>query len=125
MEGAPGKAAGERMSSPAPFRLGDWLIEPRLNLFDDTWRRRPRAAARGDRPGFGQRAADHSGRRTHRTLDSERALAVIKILNRLAQVFQAAIIVVTHDEEIIPRFKHIYTICDGTTDEEPGEGRPI
>ena len=31
MEGAPGKPAGERLSSAAPFRLGDWVIEPRLN----------------------------------------------------------------------------------------------
>lgn len=58
-------------------------------------------------------------------LDSERALAVIKILNRLAHEFQTAIIVVTHDEKIIPTFKRIYNIRDGKTYEEPGEGRPI
>ena len=58
-------------------------------------------------------------------LDSERALAVVKILNRLAQEFQTAIIVVTHDEKIIPTFKRIYNIRDGKTYEEPGEGRPI
>ncbi|MHB8913133.1 MAG: ABC transporter ATP-binding protein, partial [Lysobacter sp.] len=35
-------------------------------------------------------------------LDSERALAVIRILNDMARQFEAAIIVVTHDEKIIP-----------------------
>ncbi|MBK8011761.1 MAG: ABC transporter ATP-binding protein [Deltaproteobacteria bacterium] len=58
-------------------------------------------------------------------LDSERALAVVKILNRLAQEFQTAIIVVTHDEKIIPTFKRIYNIRDGKTYEEPGEGRQL
>src|SRR3989339_1540681 len=58
-------------------------------------------------------------------LDSERALAVVKILNRLATEFQTAIIVVTHDEKIIPTFKRIYNIRDGKTYEEPGEGRPL
>jgi putative ABC transport system ATP-binding protein len=58
-------------------------------------------------------------------LDSERALTVVKILNRLAQEFQTAIIVVTHDEKIIPTFKRIYHIRDGKTYEEAGEGRPL
>ena len=58
-------------------------------------------------------------------LDSERALTVVKILNRLAQEFHTAIIVVTHDEKIIPTFKRIYHIRDGKTYEEPGEGRPL
>jgi len=56
-------------------------------------------------------------------LDSERALAVVKILNRLAQEFQTAIIVVTHDEKIIPTFRRIYHIRDGRTYEEAGEAR--
>lgn len=56
-------------------------------------------------------------------LDSERALAVISILNRMAVQFKTAIIVVTHDEKIIPTFKRIYRIRDGHTDEEAGEGR--
>ncbi len=56
-------------------------------------------------------------------LDSERALAVIRILNRMAQQFDTAIIVVTHDEKIIPTFKRIYHIRDGRTHEEAGEGR--
>ena len=55
-------------------------------------------------------------------LDSERALAVIRILNRMAQQYQTAIIVVTHDEKIIPTFKRIYHIRDGKTHEEAGEG---
>jgi putative ABC transport system ATP-binding protein len=46
-------------------------------------------------------------------LDSERALAVIRILNQMAQQYQTAIIVVTHDEKIIPTFKRIYHIRDG------------
>ena len=56
-------------------------------------------------------------------LDSERALAVIHILNDMARKFNTAIIVVTHDEKIIPTFKRIYHIRDGVTYEEAGEGR--
>jgi putative ABC transport system ATP-binding protein len=56
-------------------------------------------------------------------LDSERALAVIRILNEMACKFETAIIVVTHDEKIIPTFKRIYHIRDGVTYEEAGEGR--
>ena len=56
-------------------------------------------------------------------LDSERALAVIRILNAMAAQFQTAIIVVTHDEKIIPTFRRIYHIRDGVTHEEAGEGR--
>jgi putative ABC transport system ATP-binding protein len=56
-------------------------------------------------------------------LDSERALAVIRILNQMALQYQTAIIVVTHDEKIIPTFKRIYHIRDGKTHEEAGEGR--
>ena len=58
-------------------------------------------------------------------LDSERALAVIRILNNMARKFETAIIVVTHDEKIIPTFKRIYHIRDGVTYEEAGEGRAI
>ncbi len=56
-------------------------------------------------------------------LDSERALAVIRLLNDMAREFETAIIVVTHDEKIIPTFKRIYHIRDGVTYEEAGEGR--
>ena len=56
-------------------------------------------------------------------LDSARALAVIRILNDMAKKFETAIIVVTHDEKIIPTFKRIYHIRDGVTYEEEGEGR--
>ena len=58
-------------------------------------------------------------------LDSERALAVIRILNDMAGRFQTAVIVVTHDEKIIPTFKRIYHIRDGVTHEETGEGRSL
>lgn len=56
-------------------------------------------------------------------LDSVRALSVIRILNDMAARFGTAIIVVTHDEKIIPTFKRIYHIRDGVTHEEAGEGR--
>jgi putative ABC transport system ATP-binding protein len=56
-------------------------------------------------------------------LDSERALAVVRILNDMARRYETAIIVVTHDEKIIPTFKRIYHIRDGITYEEAGEGR--
>lgn len=56
-------------------------------------------------------------------LDSERALSVVRILNQMAEQYQTAIIVVTHDKKIIPTFKRIYHIRDGRTYEEAGEGR--
>jgi len=55
-------------------------------------------------------------------LDSERALSVVRILNQMAQQFNTAIIVVTHDEKIIPTFKRLYHIRDGKTFEEKGLG---
>jgi putative ABC transport system ATP-binding protein len=58
-------------------------------------------------------------------LDSERALGVMRILNRMAREAQTAIIVVTHDEKIIPTFKRVYHIRDGQTVEEAGEGRSL
>jgi putative ABC transport system ATP-binding protein len=58
-------------------------------------------------------------------LDSERALAVMRILNQMATQYHTAIIVVTHDEKIIPTFKRIYHIRDGRTFEETGEGRTL
>jgi putative ABC transport system ATP-binding protein len=58
-------------------------------------------------------------------LDSERALTVVRILNQMAEQYQTAIIVVTHDEKIIPTFKRIYHIRDGRTYEEAGEGKHV
>jgi putative ABC transport system ATP-binding protein len=58
-------------------------------------------------------------------LDSERALNVVRMLKQMAQQYQTAIIVVTHDEKIIPTFKRIYHIRDGRTYEEAGEGREL
>lgn len=58
-------------------------------------------------------------------LDSQRALSVIRILNDMAQQAETAIIVVTHDEKIIPTFKRLYHIRDGQTVEESGEGRMV
>ncbi len=58
-------------------------------------------------------------------LDSERALAVIRILNQMAVQFHTAVIVVTHDEKIIPTFQRIYQIRDGRTHEERGQGLQV
>jgi putative ABC transport system ATP-binding protein len=58
-------------------------------------------------------------------LDSERALTVMHILNQMAGQYQTAIIVVTHDEKIIPTFKRLYNIRDGRTIEEAGQGRAL
>jgi len=55
-------------------------------------------------------------------LDSKRALSVVRILGQMARQYETAIIVVTHDEKIIPTFKRIYHIRDGVTYEEAGEG---
>ena len=55
-------------------------------------------------------------------LDSDRAMTVIRILNDMARKYETAIIVVTHDEKIIPTFKRIYHIRDGITQEEVGQG---
>jgi putative ABC transport system ATP-binding protein len=51
-------------------------------------------------------------------LDSERALAVMRILDRMAVQYHTAVIVVTHDEKIIPTFQRLYHIRDGRTHEE-------
>ncbi len=58
-------------------------------------------------------------------LDSERALTVIRILEQMARQYETAVIVVTHDEKIIPTFRRIYHIRDGRTHEEAGEGREL
>ena len=58
-------------------------------------------------------------------LDSVRALAVMKIFEEMAMKYETAIIVVTHDEKIIPMFKRIYHIRDGIAPEEIGEGRSL
>jgi putative ABC transport system ATP-binding protein len=55
-------------------------------------------------------------------LDSQRALIVMKLLKNLARQYQTAIIVVTHDDAIIPTFRRIYRIRDGRAYEEKGEG---
>ncbi len=52
-------------------------------------------------------------------------MAVVRILNDTAQRLETAIIVVTHDEKIIPTCRRIYRIRDGVTHEEGGEGRGL
>jgi putative ABC transport system ATP-binding protein len=58
-------------------------------------------------------------------LDSARAMTVIGLLNDMARRYDTAIIVVTHDEKIIPTFRRLYHIRDGITHAEAGEGRAI
>lgn len=53
------------------------------------------------------------------------ALAGIQILQQMAKQYETAIIVVTHDEKIIPTFKRIYNIRDGHTIEERRKGKKI
>ncbi len=53
-------------------------------------------------------------------LDSHRALAVMDLLEEMAERFQTAVIVVTHDENIIPRFRRRYHLRDGRLQEERG-----
>lgn len=58
-------------------------------------------------------------------LDSARSLAVVRLLNQLAEQYRTAIIVVTHDDTIVPTFKRLYRIREGRTHEERGEGKSI
>jgi len=46
----------------------------------------------------------------------------MRILAQMARQYETAIIVVTHDEKIIPTFKRLYHIRDGATYEQVGEG---
>jgi len=50
-------------------------------------------------------------------LDTGRALGVMNILEQMAEQYRTAIIVVTHDEKIMPTFRRIYQIRDGRTAE--------
>jgi putative ABC transport system ATP-binding protein len=43
----------------------------------------------------------------------------------MARQYETAVIVVTHDEKIIPTFKRIYHIRDGKTQEMAGEGKAL
>ena len=58
-------------------------------------------------------------------LDSVRSLIVIRLLTKLAEQYQTAIIVVTHDDKIIPHFKRLYRLRDGIAYEEQGQGLPF
>ncbi len=58
-------------------------------------------------------------------LDSQRALIVMKLLQQTARQARTAIIVVTHDDNIIPLFERIYRLRDGILHEERGEGREM
>jgi putative ABC transport system ATP-binding protein len=50
-------------------------------------------------------------------LDSPRAMAVMDLLERLAGQIGTSVIVVTHDEKILPRFRRIYEVRDGVVTE--------
>ncbi len=54
-------------------------------------------------------------------LDSHRALVVMQLLQDMAEKNHTAIIVVTHDESIIPLFRRLYRLRDGVLHEEQGE----
>ena len=56
-------------------------------------------------------------------LDSHRALIVMQLLQSMAEKNRTAIIVVTHDDNIIPLFRRLYRLRDGVLHEEQGEGR--
>ena len=58
-------------------------------------------------------------------LDSHRAMVVMQLLHEMAAKSSTAIVVVTHDENIIPVFKRLYRLRDGVLHEEKGEGLPF
>lgn len=51
-------------------------------------------------------------------LDSQRALSVMELLKKLAHEQEVAIIVVTHDERMLPLFDRILRVEDGVVKEE-------
>jgi putative ABC transport system ATP-binding protein len=50
-------------------------------------------------------------------LDTSRAMAVMDLLERLAGQIGTSVIVVTHDEKILPRMRRIYEVRDGVVQE--------
>ncbi|MDR3563192.1 MAG: ABC transporter ATP-binding protein [Negativicutes bacterium] len=58
-------------------------------------------------------------------LDSDRSLIVMKMLTKIAEQYQTAIILITHDDIIIPRMKRLYRLRDGVAHEEEGKGQPF
>lgn len=50
-------------------------------------------------------------------LDSPRAMAVMDLLERLALQIGTSVIVVTHDEKILPRMRRIYEVRGGVVAE--------
>jgi putative ABC transport system ATP-binding protein len=52
------------------------------------------------------------------TLDGERALSVMQLLRKLAHEQEVAIVVVTHDERMLPLFDRILRVEDGVMQEE-------
>ena len=50
-------------------------------------------------------------------LDTARAMAVMDLLERLAGQTGTSVIVVTHDEKILPRMRRIYDVRDGVVQE--------
>lgn len=58
-------------------------------------------------------------------LDGERALSVMQLLRKLAHEQEVAIIVVTHDERMLPLFDRILRVDDGVVVEEVHQGHSI
>jgi putative ABC transport system ATP-binding protein len=71
------------------------------------------------------RPAGDPGRRTHRAAGQRTRAGRDAHPQPDGAQYHTAIIVVTHDEKIIPTFKRIYHIRDGRTVEEAGEGRVL
>ena len=75
--------------------------------------------------GLANRPPGDPGRRAHRTAGQRTRAGRGAHPQPHGAAYQTAIIVVTHDEKIIPTFKRIYHIRDGVTHEEAGEGRAV
>lgn len=58
-------------------------------------------------------------------LDGERALSVMQLLRKLAHEQEVAIIIVTHDERMLPLFDRILRVDDGVVHEEVHQGHSI
>ncbi len=58
-------------------------------------------------------------------LDSARAIAVVGLLASMARRHETAVVIVTHDEKIIPTFRRLYRIRDGRAHEERGQGEAL
>ncbi|MGZ8546310.1 MAG: ABC transporter ATP-binding protein, partial [Sulfuricurvum sp.] len=58
-------------------------------------------------------------------LDGERALSVMQLLRKLAHEQEVAIVVVTHDERMLPLFDRILRVDDGIVKEDFSKSEPV